>query len=67
MAQQSFSVGDTVRLKSGGPLMTIEKIGNDESNAPRVWCVWFDDKNKQQRGGFRPEALQPDDGAPVIA
>ncbi len=32
----SFEVGDTVRLKSGGPLMTISWIDEDE-----VRCEWF--------------------------
>ena len=35
----NFSVGDTVQLKSGGPIMTIE--GVDEKG---VNCVWFVDE-----------------------
>ena len=34
-----FKVGDLVQLKSGGPVMTIEKINNAES----IFCVWFRD------------------------
>jgi|DEB19_MinimDraft_2_1074335.scaffolds.fasta_scaffold193577_1 uncharacterized protein YodC (DUF2158 family) len=33
-----FSVGDTVRLISGGPLMTVNEY-NDEKDL--VDCIWF--------------------------
>jgi uncharacterized protein YodC (DUF2158 family) len=62
-----FKVGDTVRLKSGGPLMTVEKVGSMYAGGDvRVYCVWFE-KNAQQRGNFPPEALEADDGSPVVA
>lgn len=34
----SFSVGDRVRLISGGPDMTIEKIHENDNT---VTCIWF--------------------------
>lgn len=37
MSKQEFAPGDVVRLKSGGPAMTIERIGRD-----RCICKWFD-------------------------
>lgn len=33
-----FKVGNTVRLKSGGPIMTISKILADGE----LLCVWFE-------------------------
>jgi uncharacterized protein YodC (DUF2158 family) len=47
-----FVIGDTVQLKSGGPMMTVAEIGPTE-----VWCVWFEGKSK--RGdNFPPEVLR---------
>jgi len=44
-----FSIGDVVVLKSGGPLMTIENIGDYTPNAnPGVYCVWFDERTKME-------------------
>ena len=40
----NFKSGDTVQLKSGGSIMTIED--NDSAN-----CVWFVD-NKVERSNF---------------
>lgn len=48
-----MKVGDIVRLRSGGPRMTVEKEG-----AKGFWtCVWWDPaKSEYKRDGF-PEAL----------
>jgi uncharacterized protein YodC (DUF2158 family) len=36
-----FAAGDVVRLKSGGPLMTVEQIGKHSmTQEDAVWCVW---------------------------
>lgn len=39
-----FKKGDIVRLKSGGPEMTIEKIGQYNTSQEKAQCTWFDDK-----------------------
>ncbi|MFA5849925.1 MAG: DUF2158 domain-containing protein [Bacteroidales bacterium] len=36
---REFKVGDTVKLKSGGPIMTINEINGNE-----ISCQWFDKK-----------------------
>lgn len=55
-----FHEGDTVRLKSGGPLMTIQSIYKSDG---QDWAevVWFDDKNKQCTERYRIIVLTPDD------
>ena len=50
----NFKVGDTVRLKSGGSLMTVESF-NDEAQK-FVVCVWFEEK-KAQREVFNEAVL----------
>ena len=48
--------GDTVQLKSGGPKMTIERIGSSaDSNA--VLCFWFDGQKLQEQW-FKPTSLK---------
>lgn len=39
-----FKPGDVVALKSDGPKMTIDKIGNAQyEQFQSAWCSWFDD------------------------
>jgi uncharacterized protein YodC (DUF2158 family) len=46
-----FKVGDTVKLRSGGPLMTIYAIDSDE-----ISCQWFN--NDEIKGAtFNSEVL----------
>ena len=58
----TFEPGDVVRLKSGGPSMTVEKTGRTAMlNEDAVWVVWFEKVgNKQvvQRDTFAPVLLQ---------
>jgi uncharacterized protein YodC (DUF2158 family) len=35
-----YKEGDVVRLKSGGPRMTVTATG-DRMGTPSVWCTWF--------------------------
>ena len=48
--------GDTVKLKSGGPLMTITEMGRRASK-PSIGCTWFDGAKKCE-GDFPAEALE---------
>jgi uncharacterized protein YodC (DUF2158 family) len=51
-----FQRGDTVQLKSGGPKMTIERIGSSaDTNA--VLCMWFDGAKLQDQW-FQPTSLK---------
>jgi uncharacterized protein YodC (DUF2158 family) len=53
----AFKVGDVVRLKSGGPRMTVESISKDEMTRGTIWCVWFD-KTDRKSGTFPEDALE---------
>jgi uncharacterized protein YodC (DUF2158 family) len=60
----NFKIGDVVVLKSGGPKMTVEKIGPRNSNDPDIVarCLWFDNVqgNEQVKDGqFVPDTLKP--------
>ena len=46
-----FKDGDVVRLKSGGPKMTVSEVSGSDCN-----CQWFDEK-KLLFGYFNSEAL----------
>ncbi len=50
-------LGDTVRLKSGGPTMTVIRVGDIEGT-PTVWCTWFPGANEKKQASFPPEALE---------
>ena len=58
-----FKVGDVVQLKSGGPLMTVNKVGSGE-----IGCQWFDKAGDDVKTRFfAPETLElwTDEGAEV--
>jgi uncharacterized protein YodC (DUF2158 family) len=55
-----FKPGDLVKLKSGGPVMTVEAVG-DHYGTPTVWCVWFEKvgpKQTKQTETFAPVVLE---------
>ncbi|MEL6858615.1 MAG: DUF2158 domain-containing protein [Pseudomonadota bacterium] len=67
----SLAIGDVVKLKSGGPNMTVAAV-----KADRAYCVWFnrrDDFHEEKTGEFlidtlnavRPQTSQP--GGPSAA
>ena len=56
-----FNGGDLVRLKSGGPIMTVEQVSLQTTGEMGAWCVWFAKVgNKQivERDVFVPVLLE---------
>ena len=53
---KGFTVGDTVRLRSGGPKMTVSKVGVSMNGD--IQCQWFSG-SKLQDGWFAPHTLEP--------
>jgi uncharacterized protein YodC (DUF2158 family) len=49
---EQFREGDVVQLKSGGPLMTISKLGETG-----IYCDWFI-KDELKHGVFKPYQLK---------
>jgi uncharacterized protein YodC (DUF2158 family) len=58
----TFNPGDTVRLKSGGPLMTVTAVDD-----PRVYVTWFDESNKRHSEIFPAIALEVNDATVGVA
>jgi uncharacterized protein YodC (DUF2158 family) len=52
-----FKAGDVVKLKSGGPDMTITRVESEGGSRVFVYCTWFTG-NKNEKGHFPPEALK---------
>lgn len=52
-----FKVGDTAQLNSGGPVMTVTEI-SEENGIIKVFCTWFDDKGNQKYASFTPEVIE---------
>lgn len=57
-----FQPGNVVRLKSGGPNMTVEKVGKTAMlNDDAVWVTWFEQSGSKQvvnRDTFSPVVLE---------
>lgn len=51
----AIDVGAKVRLKSGGPVMTVQTMPGDYTS--HCSCAWFDG-TKLIRGNFAPEGLE---------
>jgi len=49
----NFKVGEVVRLKSGGPDMTVGQLEDDVNNPANknafAFCSWFEGKKLQQK------------------
>jgi len=52
--------GDVVRLKSGGPAMTIERVGQAGDGQPAADCLWFEG-TEVKRGTFLLTTLARDE------
>ena len=48
-----INVGDVVRLKSGGPLMTVRSINDNDA-----FCDWFDPKEDAKNQVFQTWQLE---------
>jgi len=58
-----FNIGDVVRLKSGGPDMTIN--GEVQGTTHLTYsCQWFDADEKSQNGQFQAASLEPPSSGP---
>ena len=57
MDTQAIVVGDVVKLRSGGPAMTVETI---DGGTARV--VWFDGQQQTHRESFPIEAVAVENG-----
>jgi uncharacterized protein YodC (DUF2158 family) len=57
--------GDTVRLKSGGPLMTVDSL-EQINGRTMVHCIWFDHDHNEKNGSYPETMLVEDDGVPRI-
>ena len=54
-SSQEFKIGDVVKLKSGGPTMTVNNI---EENG-EIYCQWFaGGYDKAREGYFPPNSLE---------
>ena len=52
----NFVAGQVVKLKSGGPKMTVAEAGIDQDKDAYVWCRWFAG-SKLEVSKFEPVVL----------
>ncbi len=52
MTQRVFKTGDIVKLRSGGPEMTVTSVEGDD-----IVCTWFDENGVNQDGIFKSSIL----------
>jgi uncharacterized protein YodC (DUF2158 family) len=53
--KRKFSTGDSIALKSGGPVMTVDSYASESSD--KLWAQWFSGK-KLERGLFPEGSLK---------
>lgn len=54
--------GDVVRLKSGGPSMTVQDVGDFVTVTDGAQCVWFEGKKRYEHV-FDRATLMKEDGS----
>jgi uncharacterized protein YodC (DUF2158 family) len=62
MKQTDYAIGDIVRLKSGGPDMTVIEP-NMLCGITDVNCRWFDNNGEWHKEQFHPDELVAVEGA----
>ena len=62
---EEIKKGDMVRLKSGGPNMMVNEIGEGFGGGElRVWCKWFDTMHNPQAKDFALTSVEKVPPAP---
>lgn len=51
MSDKKFEEGCKVKLKSGGPVMTVRKYLETDENSV-YYCIWFDNDMKFNHNNF---------------
>lgn len=57
MDDRPFKIGNTVQLKSGGPMMTVVNVGKASTGIESVWCKWFNGDGRLENGAFPAESV----------
>jgi uncharacterized protein YodC (DUF2158 family) len=57
LTQSKLTAGDLVRAKSGGPIMTAERV-IDDIEEPYARCIWFDAHQRAQCVSYKTAALE---------
>jgi uncharacterized protein YodC (DUF2158 family) len=53
----AFQIGDIVQLKSGGPLMTVERIGVGKGPHVSISCVCVDTNGERRQARYQADML----------
>ena len=57
LSNKGYSIGEVVKLRSGGPKMTIVRFSETDMTGRAVHCSWFEDNKKQEQGVYPEKAL----------
>jgi uncharacterized protein YodC (DUF2158 family) len=66
MKDGDFKVGETVVLRSGGPLMTVEAIDETHPGGSLIKTVWFDSRGQEMHSQFMQGVLESRRHDPTI-